>query len=166
MSLFLELRFAVERFGRGAHGVARMDANVASSEAIDAGGRGGGSRDDLLGDSVEGLWMERSRFEPDDDAAAPAPRVDTPPSPPGGPDVAGGVGSPPCADAEPRGTFSRILSPEQGDATANLIADYYESPTTKPRAESFSETLSETPSVDVATTSLRSRRDVTTTIMQ
>ena len=92
--------------------------------------------------------------EPDDDAAAPAPRVDTPPSPPGGPDVAGGVGSPPCADAEPRGTFSRILSPEQGDATANLIADYYESPTTKPRAESFSETLSETPSVDVATTSV------------
>ena len=92
--------------------------------------------------------------EPDDDAAAPAPRVDTPPSPPGGPDVAGGVGSPPCADAEPRGTFSRILSPEQGDATANLIADYYESPMTKPRAESFSETLSETPSVDVATTSV------------
>ncbi|KAK7236158.1 hypothetical protein SO694_00060163 [Aureococcus anophagefferens] len=42
----------------------------------------------------------------------------------------------------------------KGDATANLIADYYESPTTKPRAESFSETLSETPSVDVATTSV------------
>ena len=64
LSFFLELRFAVERLGRDAHDVARMDVNVASSEAIDAGGRGGGSRDDLLGDSVElGLWMERSRFE-------------------------------------------------------------------------------------------------------
>ena len=95
------------------------------------------------------------------EAAAP----ETPPSPVGeGPNVGKGVGSPPCADGggggggeasatpddEPRKTFSRILTPDQEDATANLICDFYESPT-KARGESFSETLSEAPSDASAT---------------